>query len=283
MLIKDCDYMDMDLCFAYRYLANKDILDKMHSHNFHEYFLIVSGSITHTVNGHIDVLYPGDLIFIRKDDIHKYSSNKNEKCEMINISFSEKYFEDCCGYIGDVLRDRLILPDLPPMVRIPNSKIHSIIQKHGFLNFTTGQDANARIKFKFLLLDILSMFLTYNQNVEINYSKYQLECMIEQMNSQEYIEEGLPAMIRIFGFSHGHLCRVMKEYLDITPNEYLTELRMTYASNLLIYSNMDVLTISLKVGYSSLSHFIKNFRTRFGVSPLKYRQAHSKNVLEAIS
>lgn len=130
------------------------------------------------------------------------------------------------------------------------------------------------LKFKLLLIDILSLFLSENPQIHPEQSRQKLENMLEQMNSQENIEEGLPAMLRITGFSHGHLCRVMKDAMNTTPKQYLTDLRMTYASNLLTNSTMDILSISMKVGYASLSHFIYKFKENFGMTPSKYRQTH---------
>ena len=68
----------------------------------------------------------------------------------------------------------------------------------------------------------------------------------------------------------------MKEHLHTTPTQYITGLRMVYASNLLVNSDSDILSISLKVGYTSLSHFIATFKKKFQVSPSRYRQMHAR-------
>ena len=98
------------------------------------------------------------------------------------------------------------------------------------------------------------------------------------MNTPENIYEGLPSLIRLSGFSHGHLCRVMKQKYDTTPIRYITNLRLEYAANLLATTNYDILTISVNVGISSLSHFITIFKQKYGVSPSKYRSLNS-NIL----
>ena len=55
---------------------------------------------------------------------------------------------------------------------------------------------------------------------------------------------------------------------------YLMELRMEYAKNLLTLSDKSILEISEMAGYASVSHFIRIFREKNGISPLKFRKRH---------
>lgn len=271
-LLTEQDYMNMNLKFAYRYLTDLEIMGDMHTHSFYEYSLILSGSILHCVNGAEDILNPGDFVFIRHFDRHCYRMLPHRKCELINISFSKEYLDSALLYLNVPLRHTLLDPALPPKLPISSYSLPAFVQKHDFFNFHMPEQELV-VRFRLLLLDVLSKFLLH-PSPSPDPGRQKLETMFEQMNTRENIEEGLPAMLRITGFSHGHLCRVMKEALHTTPKQYLTDLRMSYASNLLVNSNMDVLSISLKVGYTSLSHFITIFKENFGITPLKYRQAH---------
>jgi hypothetical protein len=58
----------------------------------------------------------------------------------------------------------------------------------------------------------------------------------------ENIRDGMSALVRLSGFSHGHLCRLMKEYFNMTPNSFISDIRMVYAANLLLNSLMDTTT-----------------------------------------
>jgi len=95
------------------------------------------------------------------------------------------------------------------------------------------------------------------------------------MHTPENIEEGLPALLRHSGFSHGHLCRIMKKTFGISPSQYITDLRLQYAANLLSTTDHDILSISVQLGFSSLSHFITIFKKKYGVPPSKYRSTHT--------
>ena len=67
-------------------------------------------------------------------------------------------------------------------------------------------------------------------------------------------------------------------FRDITgrsPYQFLKEMRLDRARELLVDGNLTVARISTEVGYASVSHFISEFRGRFGVTPRAYYDAHA--------
>lgn len=72
--------------------------------------------------------------------------------------------------------------------------------------------------------------------------------------------------------SQRHCQRLFRVALGCSPSEYLTELRMRKAAQLLLNSDLSISEIALEVGYLSLSHFSSVFRQRFGVSPREFRR-----------
>jgi len=55
-----------------------------------------------------------------------------------------------------------------------------------------------------------------------------------------------------------------------SPYQFLKEFRLNRARELLADGRMNITEVSRKVGYSSVSHFIKEFRTNFGTTPRAY-------------
>ncbi|WP_281359905.1 helix-turn-helix domain-containing protein [Pseudonocardia xinjiangensis] len=58
-----------------------------------------------------------------------------------------------------------------------------------------------------------------------------------------------------------------------SPYQFLKECRLDRARELLGGGGTSVTAVSRRVGYTSASHFIKEFRTRFGVTPRAYADA----------
>lgn len=70
-------------------------------------------------------------------------------------------------------------------------------------------------------------------------------------------------------------------FRDITgkaPYQFLKEMRLDRARELLIDGNLAVARVSKEVGYASVSHFISEFRSRFGVTPRSYCDMHAMHI-----
>lgn len=74
------------------------------------------------------------------------------------------------------------------------------------------------------------------------------------------------------GYAPLHVHRLFKEHVGQTPCEYLQNLRMLQARNLLDTTTLSVYEITNAVGFRSLSSFQALFKKSFGISPGKYRK-----------
>lgn len=54
----------------------------------------------------------------------------------------------------------------------------------------------------------------------------------------------------------------------------MKEIRTDYAKRLLSTTNLTILEISYKLGYSSIIHFSKLFKQEIGLTPSEYRERH---------
>lgn len=272
--IHDSDYMDMEIGMAYRFLDNKTVLTELHDHNYCEYFIITSGSITHEVNGNIQELKMGDMVFIRPSDCHKYRINNDDSCNMINVSFRTIYFDSVMQYYNNAVLNEMFNVEQPPLITLSSSRISAIKKKHYMLNVCSDKNGIVTL-LRALICDVFADFIMEYERQTQNSAEKWLQSVLIQMNTPENIEEGLPALLRYSGFSHGHLCRIMKKKYGITPSQYITDLRLKFAANLLTSTDYDILNISLQLGFSSLSHFITIFKKKYGLSPSKYRATYN--------
>ncbi|WP_374642280.1 GlxA family transcriptional regulator [Tabrizicola sp.] len=94
---------------------------------------------------------------------------------------------------------------------------------------------------------------------------------IARMN--ENIETPMQAheLAEELGISCRQLERIFAKHLDVAPMRYWLELRLGRARNLLLQSEASVSEIAVACGFSSMSHFSKVFRARFGYSPANER------------
>ena len=73
------------------------------------------------------------------------------------------------------------------------------------------------------------------------------------------------------GMSERNFSRRFKQAVGQTPSQFIQELRINNARDLLQYSNLSINEIADRVGFSDMSYFAKIFRKYLSVSPKEYR------------
>ena len=76
---------------------------------------------------------------------------------------------------------------------------------------------------------------------------------------------------QITGLSEVYFRKLFAELYKCPPMEYVQNLRMKKAAEMLSSDYDSIESIALSLGYGSVYHFSKMFKKRFGVSPSKYK------------
>ncbi len=89
----------------------------------------------------------------------------------------------------------------------------------------------------------------------------------------ENLEDPLPmeTIARITGYSRRHLERLFTSALGEPPGRFYQSLRLDHARNLLTSTDAPLIEISTACGFTSIAHFSRRFRLRFGVAPTRLR------------
>lgn len=78
------------------------------------------------------------------------------------------------------------------------------------------------------------------------------------------------------GLNRSYLTRLFKNATGYSLQEYLIVYRMKMACKMLVDTNMNIQTISNKIGYSDAFTFTKAFKKHTGKSPSEYRHTHKE-------
>ena len=74
------------------------------------------------------------------------------------------------------------------------------------------------------------------------------------------------------GYVPLHVLRIFKSETGKTPHDFLCELRMTHARDMLLNTELSIAGIALECGFQSASHFQTLFKNKFGITPGKFRR-----------
>jgi AraC-like DNA-binding protein len=91
---------------------------------------------------------------------------------------------------------------------------------------------------------------------------------------------GLRDMSAKVNLSPWRLAHLFKSETGVTPQRYLTLVRLQRAKDQLENSFLSVREIGAGVGIPNPSQFTKSFKAAYGMTPLEYRKKHSRIVLE---
>ena len=94
--------------------------------------------------------------------------------------------------------------------------------------------------------------------------------MLSNLQHSPTIEE----MARLVNLSESHLQQLFKSVVGMSPIQYLQDLRLEKARELLEDSFLQIREIGFKVGMSDQSHFIHDFKRKYGMTPSEHRRQH---------
>ncbi|MCH8465925.1 MAG: GlxA family transcriptional regulator [Roseinatronobacter sp.] len=83
------------------------------------------------------------------------------------------------------------------------------------------------------------------------------------------------------GMSTRQLERLFRRYLNKSPKRYYMELRLERARNLLMQTDMSVISVALATGFTSPSHFSKCYRAHYETTPYRERGAHPSRDMDS--
>ena len=110
-----------------------------------------------------------------------------------------------------------------------------------------------------------------------------VEKIIEMMREDVSGELSLGEFAQSVNLSVWRLCHLFKSDIGMPPMRYLRVLRMERAKGLLESSFLSVKEIGFRVGLTDESHFVRDFKATYGLSPACYRTQFRENSVESLN
>ncbi len=256
-------------CGVYFHLYKLDFPD-MHTHDYWEFFIILSGKTKHVTESNTQVLNAGIGCLVHPWDKHRFSGATDDYMQL-NVMVTDERFHALLNVIDDTLYNTISSINHPIFYEIPADTLNDIMATIHLIQTTATNDLR---KYTGLLnlvwMDLIKVICRNDLHANYDYPEW-LNAFIRKIREPENISRPIAELCSLTYFSYSHLTRLFKQYTGQTLNEYLTDLRLNYATMLLRTTDLNVLEISSRAGYDSLSHFIRIFKKRFQVTPKEYR------------
>ncbi len=89
-------------------------------------------------------------------------------------------------------------------------------------------------------------------------------------------ELSLESLAEESGYSRAHFFRLFRQATGFTPYEYVLDLRLKRAQELLREANSSIIDVALSCGFSSQSHMTSVFRRHLATTPGRFRRHPAK-------
>lgn len=93
----------------------------------------------------------------------------------------------------------------------------------------------------------------------------------------------LEEVAAVVNLSYCYLSRLFTQEVGISFQELVTRLRIKAAKELLLETSLSVEQIATQVGYEDVSHFIRVFKSRAGVTPRQYAREYEASQRELVT
>lgn len=248
--------------YYFQRTGGRHLSSRLHSHNFYEFLYIVSGECIHERDGIEEKLFEGNLIFLTPGVSHRFIS-QSENNDVIALSVISEEMND--------FFDRYKLDDFCEksfVINLSIEKYRVLLERCERLTYKNNEEYILQLR---MILNQIFLFGTEpeyeKQAIPTEFTK-----VMEKMKTLEKAAEGISAFLRLSGYSHSQLCRLTKKYIGMTPTEYINRIRMSYAYDMIVYSEENYETICETVGFESFSYFCRLLKEHFGCSAAKLRK-----------
>ncbi len=274
----ESNYVNKDTGFMFRYICCETERLVEHWHDYFEIFLILEGSVTHNINGITQHLVAGSLVFIRPGDIHKYICEE-DKVRFLNLAISKRTMYKLIDYLGSAFdSEKIFGSPVPPTVTVSEKFKSKMLQNFQRVNTLEAKDVQRfKLFMRKYLIEIITSCFT-NSDVHIENEDNIPEWLVDvckQMYVKDNFVAGNKRMIELSGKSREYLGRSLKKYMNTSLSEFVHNIRLDYASNVLINSNLSIVDVCFDCGFDNVSYFYRKFSRRYGVSPSVFRKNHS--------
>lgn len=264
ILNRDIFCLPSQQVYRHAVVRNRTLDTSPHNHEFYEIVLLVSGNVRHILNESNHPLNIGDIVFITPSDIHLFPPNSRVS-ELLSFQVHAKEMERFFEAYGT--RDMLTAADRTPFLHLEPGEVRSLVETYS--RIVVLDDADHLRQYRILLGKIMQCYLTHENQGN---SPIWLRMAVDQMGILQNAAEGVPAFLRLSNLSHAQLCRLMKKHYGMTPQQYIKNLRLNLAYEMIESTSLDFLTISMEIGYNSFSHFCTSFKEKYDISPSELRR-----------
>ncbi|GAB2022552.1 AraC family transcriptional regulator [Pseudolactococcus yaeyamensis] len=210
----------------------------------------------------------GDIFFIDCENYQRYATVSEVPWEMDWIHFNgaqaTQFYEEFIKTGGNVFHtDKYTVLDNP---------IHLILTQ--LLNLQKQTNVKTDFQSSILIHELLNELLL--QKFHLDFDEAEIPDYILQI--KKHLDEHFKAKMtlemleQIFHINKYQIVKDFTRYIGTSPINYYLNHKISYAKDLLRYSDFSIKEIALEIGFDNYAYFSRLFRKKTGLAPKVYRK-----------
>lgn len=274
------DYLLNDsLIYSYRQTeyTRENFIDRMHSHDFFELIIYISGDIQYINENQVFSPSYGDVVVTAPGRMHAARLVRGSVYERFVIQFTPDAF-----YGFDSENDLVsFTKDNPDCCFVPlesgaKDTLLELLRKiQNTLSIDTKNSKILAFSYVIQIFNILSESSGYVQKSEERMPKNIHK--IKQYIDENFLEiTSATEVANNFYYSREYVSRLFKHYFNTTISEYIAKRKINESKKILLAGG-SVTDACYNSGFRNMSSYIKTFSSNTGVTPSKYKKNASEH------
>ena len=273
---------DLTVLRAVRYLTTQK-----HKHEYIEFVYLLQGTCHEYVGKTEYVMKPGDLFLLAPGTVHctgaydddsllfyimlRKSTFENAFLSLLSYHDALSVFFSEIVFKGDVNRSFFFQTGENPVLQ------EIVYNMYDRSRYDAGiYRRRSKLFFELMCLEIIQHHLT-DFREEKNRSR-----AFDIISVLKYIDENLTEVTvesasEHFGYSRGHMERLIKASTGRTFSDFILQIKMRHAKGLLANPNISIHEVAENSGFGDDSSFYRAFRRIFGITPSEFKKTLNIN------
>ena len=234
-----------------------------HTHMYNEMLVYEPFDGYVTVNNEKIHINSTTLLIVTTTDFHSTTVKGKSDARYIKIAFGDDIVD---GFISSSLSQPIVYENM-------NSNIF-LTELINRLKENAVNQKKLRIFINAILLELTEKGKYIGRANKKNSELLVLRA-VRTINEHFYENINLKTVAEQEHITPQHLSFLFSKYMGISFSEYLCEKRLRYASILLSEHKYNVTDVCYRCGYGNLSHFLRSFKKKYGITPKAYQKLNT--------
>ena len=235
------------------------------AHPMAELTYVDQGAMHSVVNGQDLLLKQGDLVIYGPDQWHMQYADIGVAPRYVTISF------DISGMdLTPLLNRRFAAPQNVAKV------LQNMLREQERMDIYSDDIILADLKILLLLLlrETVAPRGGKLQTSNAIHAENEIICQAQQYISTHIREKlSVPLVARQVDVSPSYLTALFHKNLQISPGEYIRRIKLQESKQMIRENNLNFTEIAAELQYSTVHHFSRQFKEKFGITPTEYAKS----------